>query len=246
MLSKIKVLFIIIFFALHHFVAGEDNYNCRIYEAYLSGNMDDWKDVMFDLNRQYIQQQSYDVLYGLILTQYGYTGYLIGLDKFEEAKTYIEKGESNADRLLKSEKYKSEAYAMLGAFTAFKIAIDKTKAYKLGFKSLKYINQAYELDAMNPAALIEKGNTKYYMPPFLGGGYDEAANYYQKAAHAIEKNKNESCNWLYLSSLTWAAKSYQEDKQYQKADKTYRNILKKAPDFKWVRDELYPEFKKIK
>jgi tetratricopeptide (TPR) repeat protein len=245
MLNKIHILLIIIFFAIHHFVAGEDKHSCRIYDAYLSGNMEDWKDVMLGLNSQYLQQQSDDVLYDLILTQYGYTGYLIGLDKFEEANRLIEKGESNAERLLKSKKYQSEAYAMMGAFTAFKIAIDKTKAYKLGFKSLRYINQAYELDKMNPAALIEKGNTKYYMPPFLGGGYAEAADYYQQAAHAIEKNKNKNCNWLYLSALTWAAKSYQEDKQYQKADKTYRIILKKAPGFKWVKDELYPEFKKI-
>ena len=51
-------------------------------------------------------------------------------------------------------------------------------------------------------------------------------------------------DWNYLSLLTQIAKAYEELKDYKNAETYYRKILSLAPDFAWVKNELYPAFLK--
>ena len=51
-------------------------------------------------------------------------------------------------------------------------------------------------------------------------------------------------DWNYLSLLPQIAKAYEELKDYKNAENYYRKILSVAPDFAWVKNELYPQFLK--
>jgi hypothetical protein len=50
-------------------------------------------------------------------------------------------------------------------------------------------------------------------------------------------------NWNYLSLLSLTAQSYEELNEFGKAQVIYEKALKFEPNFKWIKDELYPDLK---
>ena len=132
---------------------------------------------------------------------------------------------------------------MKGAFIAFKIGLKRSRAVFLGPRSMEHINRAVELDSSNPMAWMEKGNAEYHMPRIFGGSYNKAAQYYKKAINYFEKQHDGQHTWMYMNALAWLAQSYDKAKEDDQARETYEKILALEPDFKWVKEELYPEFK---
>jgi len=51
-------------------------------------------------------------------------------------------------------------------------------------------------------------------------------------------------NWNYLSLLTSIARAYEATGRSAMAKLYYDKILKIAPDYLWVKNELYPKFLK--
>ena len=64
----------------------------------------------------------------------------------------------------------------------------------------------------------------------------------------MEKNSKElPDDWNYLSLLISIAETYEVLNDDAHAKLVYEEILNTEPDFKWVRDELYPKLlKKLK
>jgi tetratricopeptide (TPR) repeat protein len=91
--------------------------------------------------------------------------------------------------------------------------------------------------------LIEKGNSKHYAPSFVGGDPKEAIVFYHRAITNLN-GSNQTRSWWYLNTLTQIALAAEKAKDYKLASKTYKEILSIEPNFKWVKDELYPRFLK--
>ena len=224
---------------------NSSSYDCKFYEAYISGNMTNWPFWIDELEAAYERGKDSDVLYQLVKAYYGYVAFLIGEEKETRAEKYIEEAENYIQILKETDKYRSYSEAMDGAFIAYKIGLNEAKAIFLGPKSMKHIKRAIKIKKDNPYALVEMGNAEFHMPRYLGGSYDLAAENFKKAVHIFEnEHYSTKCNWVYLNALAWLAQSYDKAGRAEKARQTYRKILSVEPEFTWVRDELYPEFQK--
>ena len=218
----------------------------RLYQCYLTGNMADWLVVMDELSTEYNRTKSVETLFELTHAQYGYIGYLLGVDDEDRAEKLVAKALSNASVLLDKNPKWVEVLAIKGALIAYKIAMSPYKAPFLGPESVSIIDKALSLDSTNPYALTEKANSKLYAPVLFGGNPKEAVLLYQKAIASIERtlNGNKEYEWWHLNVMAQLAIAAEKSGQTELARSSYRKILQVAPNFKWVRDELYPKFQK--
>lgn len=218
----------------------------RLYQCYLTGNMADWLVVMDELSTEYNRTKSVETLFELTHAQYGYIGYLLGVDDEDRAEKLVAKALSNASVLLDKNPKWVEVLAIKGALIAYKIAMSPYKAPFLGPESVSIIDKALSLDSTNPYALTEKANSKLYAPVLFGGNPKEAVLLYQKAIASIERtlNGNKEYEWWHLNVMAQLAIAAEKSGQTELARSSYRKILQVAPNFKWVRDELYPKFTK--
>lgn len=215
----------------------------RIYKAYISNDMTDWKTVIDEMSQQ--KTKSNDVRLEFLNFQYGYIAWCIGNNKKEEAQNYLDLGQKNLE-ILEKQKYKpSILNSYKSAFYGFSIGLNILKAPFIGPKSVDCAKLAMKQDTTNPLGYIQYGNSQYYMPAIFGGSKTVALTYFLKAKELMEK-KPEQLNedWNYLSLLTIIAKTYTELKEKPKAKAYYLKILKIEPEFLWVKNELYPELEK--
>lgn len=224
------------FLAIQAFPQKPVDCQCKFYQAYLAGEMDEWETIMNDAYTYYQATNNPEFLMQYIMGSYGYIPYLIENEDFSKAKEYI-----NRSKKMLARQDDGEYLSFLGAFIAYEIGIHVYKAVYLGPKSMAYINESIEVNAGSPYGWLEKGNAEFHMPRAFGGSYHEAANNYLKAIQKFEQNKNTKCNWIYLNTKVFLAFSYQEMGKEEEALSTYKEILEIAPDFKWVKNELYPE-----
>lgn len=222
-------------------VYAESPYKKITYNAFISREMHKWANVIHTIE---ISTGSKTLVQKLELLDYyyGYAAYLIGKKQNESALKYISKGEKLIENVLKSSPNNASAYAYKGAFIGFRIGISKFKAIYLGPESVSFINKAYELDAKNVQAIIDKGNILYYSPAIFGGDKLEALEFYKRAAKLMEINNETDQNWTYLNLLTNIALAYEKTDQPSLAKQTYEKILLVEPDFYWVKVDLFPKF----
>lgn len=221
------------------------DYKTNIYESYVSGDMDAWKKIMADMETAWKSSRNVALLYDLAETQYGYIGYCISMKKKKESKEFLAKAERNTDLFLTIDNRNAGIYAMKGAFFGFRIFLEPLKAPKYGKESLEYNEKALELDPDNAHAWLEKANMEYYRPVVFGGSKIRAVPHYEKAVSLYEADQERSENyWMYLNALAALANAYSETGSLRQADLLYKRILRIEPGFKWIRDEVYPAFKK--
>lgn len=220
--------------------SGSDNTHEKIYEAYVSGNISAWIPVIRQLEKS--QPASTKGKLELLNYYYGYTGYLISVDKFNLAELYIERAEKLMQEIVSASPDNATVYAYMGSFLGFRIGMNKFKAPVLGPKSLEYIDRSIAMDPDNAQGFLEKGNASYYTPSLFGGSKEDAIRYYNRAIQLLEATGQTKSNWLYLNALTILAQAYEKTDRRQEAEAMYSKILRLEPQFKWVRDELYPNF----
>ena len=218
-------------------------YKNQIYEAYARGKMDKWHEVMLDFEAT-ISFDSIDEKLELINLYYGYAGWLVSVDKYDLAEEYIEKSEQILDEISIKEPSNATVMAYKGAFIAYEIGISNLKAIYLGRTSMRYIEQALEIEPNNVQANIEMGNAMFYCPPAFGGDKELAITHYKNAAKQMEQKQMVKNNWMYLNVMTALGMAYEATDQIQNAKLCYEKILVVKPNFMWVGEELYPDMLK--
>lgn len=217
--------------------AKAEDYDKVIYHAYVNNNSSDWESVLKELENQSLS--TIDKKLQLVGYYYGFVGYLISKNKYNQAKKYIEKGNILIDEVLQESPENVTAYAYKGSFLSFSMAINKIKSLVLASKSMKYINKAYELDPENIQAITDKGNLTAYAPNFAGGDKKEAVKYYEQAISLLEKEKKTDENWFYLNLMVTLAQTYSDINENEKAEKLYLKILKKEPRLVWIKKDSH-------
>lgn len=233
----ILMVFMIVVFGFESASAG---WKGEIYQAYIDNRMDRWKEIIDRMEREKTNTKTY--LSQLVNYQYGYIGWCIGKDKKAVAKNYLELAERNLE-LLEEHADASFIHAYKSAFYGFKIGLSQIRAPIYGPRSVRHARLAIEEDKENPLGYIQYGNSQFYMPPIFGGSKEEAIVYFQKARELMERDPGQIKNdWNYLSLLTVIAQSYEHIGEYERAKEYFEKILKIEPEYKWVKDELYPQF----
>ncbi|MFA6580785.1 MAG: hypothetical protein WCS79_03185 [Paludibacter sp.] len=237
-----RLIITISLFILSPEIFPESPYKKTIYNAFINREMYKWKDVIVTIETKN-PPKTLDQKLELINYYYGYIGYLIKKKQYETAEIYINKGEKLIDKLFIISPNNATIYSYKGSFIGYRITISKFKAFLLAAESSANLNKAYELDPSNVQANIDKGNIMFYAPPLFGGDKKEALKYYLKGAKLMETNRETDQNWAYLNILTMIAKIYEIIDQPLQANQTYEKILRKEPDFYWVKMDLYPKFR---
>jgi len=211
-----------------------------VYNAFINREMNKWGNIIHSIETNN-PPTTIDQKIELINYYYGYIGYLIGQKKYETAQSYIVKGEKLITQILHASPNNATTYAFKGSFIGFRIGISKFKAIYLGPESLGYIEKALELDPQNVQGTIDRGNVFFYAPGIFGGDKNEALNLYLRAAKQIEKSKDTDQNWAYLNLLTTIGIAFDKLNRPNEAKLIYEKILRKEPNFRWVKEELYPK-----
>lgn len=216
------------------------DYKTRIYRAYISNSMKDWKTVIDEMEKQAESNQA--LLPELVNYQYGYIGYCLGADKHSEAENYLRLAEKNLDKLDKKGIESSVIHGYQSAFYGFYIGLNVAKAPFLGPKSVKHSKLAMQQNPANPFGYIQYGYSQLHMPAVFGGSKKVAVDYFQKAEKIMEKNGESLKNdWNYLSLLILIGQAFELQSDYDNAGKYYEKVLKIEPDCMWVKIELYPQ-----
>lgn len=217
--------------------------NKAIYQAYIRGDMQQWKQVLEQLETQKHKTQQEEL--HLLNYQYGYIAWCISQKSNQEAKQYIKRAERIIEKLENKNDTRSIVYAYKAAFVGFEIGLYPYKAPFIGPQSLHYAQKAKALDPTNAFAYIQLGNIAYYTPKMFGGSKVEALKHYQKAMELLEKNpQSTQQNWNYLNVLATNIEAYLGLEEYKKAEALCIKTLKLEPQFEWVAKALYPQTKK--
>ena len=223
-----------------------ESYSYRLYNSYQLGQMDVWLEVLAQMEKDYSVTPSNEMLFDIAQLQYGYIGYLLGIKNKKLASSVLSDARQKVDMLLSAQPNNANAMALGAALMAYQIAISPYKAPFIGPKSMSIINESLLIDPNAPQALLEKANSAHYAPSMFGGNPVEAIAYYTKAIGVMEELNGGGApqTWLYLNAYAQLALAQEKAKQLANAKNTYLHILKIAPKFKWVKDELYPKFLK--
>ena len=234
------ILFLFMVFCIPELFAS---YRSEVYFAYVNNKMDLWKNVIDRMDL--VPDKSNEFILELVNYQYGYIGYCLGYDRKSEAKKYLEKAQKNIDLLEKQNYRLSLVSAYNAAFCGFRMGINILSVPQNGFKSIEYAKKAIELDSENYLGYVQYGNIQFYMPRTFGGSKKEGITYYIRAKEILEKDKNGlKDDWNYLSVLLIIGQSHTYLEDFNSAKAVYDYILRREPDFTYVRDELYPELMK--
>jgi tetratricopeptide (TPR) repeat protein len=183
-----------------------------------------------------------DFIADLLNYQYGYIGYCIGIEEYDEAELYLEKAYTNLDFLIEKQYDKAVISSYTSALYGFEIGISSWKAPIVGPASLESAQNAISYDSSYYLGYVQYGHTQFYMPEVFGGSKKSALQNYHKAETLLEYNTRALVSdWNYLSLLVVIAQAYEKVDELQKAQTYYEKILRIEPDFLWVADTLYPQ-----
>lgn len=238
--TKYILLSIIVIMSAYNLNAQTDH-SKAIYDAYVAGDMKEWVPVIEKMESEH--NPTIDRRLELIGYYYGYIGYLIPAGERSVAKKYIDKGNKQLEYILGSSPDNAPATSLKGSFIAFRFAINKLRAAVSGMESKRLIEKGYKLDPHNVTTISEMANLLYYAPVLFGRDREKAVRLYETAARKMELEGISEANWFYLHLLTAIARHYDNEGMNNEADAAYRKILDAEPQFIWVKDELYPNFK---
>lgn len=221
-------------------IEAETPYKKTFYNLFINREMFKWGTVI-NMTEKANPPVTVDQKLELLSYYYGFIGHMMGKKQYDVVEDYLEKAEILNNQVLRLSSKNATACSYKGAFIGFHIGLNKLKSVYLGPESKLFINKAIKLDPNNITAIINKGNLLYYAPGVFGGDKEDAVVLFLKAEKLMEKNKDTEHNWVYLNLLTTLAKAYEKLDQLQDAKLTYEKALKKEPNYKWVKDDLYPK-----
>lgn len=238
-----KIRTLILFLMITATAGAEAQNKAEIYSAYISGDMEQWKNVIDRMEE--VKSRDNSFLLELVNYQYGYIAWAIGVKQNSEARRYLKLAEANL-AVLEGNRYKlSMVNAYKAAFYGYRIGLNVLQAPFIGPKSVESANLAMKLDPSNPYGYIQYGNSQYYMPAMFGGSKVEAIKHYLKAEELMASDEEfAENNWNYLNLLTVLAQAFSETGDPASAKEYYDKILKKEPGFIWVKDQLYKDLMK--
>jgi tetratricopeptide (TPR) repeat protein len=219
-------------------------YREKLYDSYVRGQMQEWEQIITDMELDYEKSERLELLYELCFAYYGYIGYLLSEEEDKAAKHALDKAIKKTKLLEKSLGDRPDVLAMQGALLGYRIVLSKFTSMFLGPKAMKYIKKAYESGENCFNCNTEMGNMKFYTPKFLGGSKTEAIPYYEQAVSILESSSLKTDrDWIYINVVLQLANAYKETGQLDRACELWEAMLEYEPKAEWIRKDLYVKCK---
>lgn len=216
--------------------AQNNSLDCQLMQSYTNQKVITWGTFVNEISDELDKNYSHDLLFTRMLVRHFYIAQLLFNkgDRKEIAKQM--NGMSNdLTALEKLSAYQSHCLAFRASLNSYS-AIDNpfTAVYYLP-KSFSIIKTAAKKNPQSPYVWAEYGNLEYGYSEFLGGNFNNAIGYYKKSLQLFENQKqNTACNWYYVNTLLFLAKSYEGNKNYAEAVSVYDTILKLIPTYEAI------------
>jgi len=215
-----------------------------IYQAYISGNMQLWKQTLHTLEDN--KSHSPDEQLQIIDYHYGYIGWCLSQNREEEARTHLRRAKALLKPLEQAGFRLSLLYAYKAAFAGFEIGLSPIKAPIIGPQSIAWAKKSVALDSTLAMGYLQLGNIAFYSPKMFGGSPAEGVKQYEKALQMAEKSSGLSeKSWHYLHILETLINACLDEKQTEKAHRYIRKIERFEPAFNWEKHNLYLQAKKL-
>lgn len=238
MLPKLSIRVILIFsLVLIQLNVFSINHRSLV-KTYADGTWLSWKPEMLAAER--VKQTDVDSKLALINLYFCYTGHLIEVKDFEAVFIYIHKAEVLINEILAVQPSNVTALSYKGAFYGFRVATNRIKYLATALEGLSIIYKAYDMDKKNLIAVINKASALYFLPPVFGGNKLETIKLLHTACFIMEHTKQTTDNWMYLYTLIFLGRSYEKVGNLTEAKQIFELVLQIEPEFKWVKNELYP------
>ena len=176
----------------------------------------------------------------LINLYFGYVGHFIDGGNYDIAFEYIHKGEKLIQQILVVEPSNVTALSYKGAFLAFRVGINRIKYLATAFNGLSLIYKAYDMDKNNLIAILNKASALYFLPAVFGGNKAETIRLLNYACSLMEKSGDTLDNWMYYYTLIFIGRSNEKTGKLIEAKHAFEKVLQLEPEFKWVKNDLYP------
>jgi tetratricopeptide (TPR) repeat protein len=222
--------------------AALETWRNQIYDAYVLNNMPQWERTARAMEAAYSRNPTNELLYDLILAQYGLIGYYLGENDNGKATSLLDRAEKNLETLSGTPSYQAQALAFESAFIGYRIGLRPIRAVVMGPRSSRAAERALQANPRYARAWVEKGNINFFAPaPF--GNKSEAIKDYSKGIELMEARMHPSHRWLYLSTLVSLAGAYEKTGDLPRAIQTLEKALRYEPRFKWVKDDMLPKLR---
>lgn len=232
-----KRLFLFVFLGLSIGAYTQSNsIDCRLATSFVNQNMKEWHVYVDELSKEYEATKSVDVRFKRMVTRHLYLAYLLfNTPESEQVDVQLEGLRADIDALKKTQKYAKTSLAFESPYLAYAALNNPVTAmYRLPL-SFSAAKTAIEQAPQSAYSWAEYGNLQYCSALFVGGDFASAISSFQKAISLIEsRGENTKCNWYYINTLLFLAKSYEDGKQYAKANQVYDKILLLRPDYEAI------------
>lgn len=227
--------YIILFFVLTSFNGYSQlaSLDCDLTQSYTQQTIGTWGTYISKVTTELQKNYSAELQFKRMMIRHMYIAHLLFNDsESKEIDIQLEGMKKDLDELEKNQQFSDKCIAFRAAYNSYcAVNSPATAVYYLP-KSFSYANDAIKKQANSPYSWAEYGNLQYCYALFLGGNFSDAIKAYTKAVELLEKQqKNLNCNWYYIHSLLFLAKSYEDNNQLAEANKVYDKILKITPQF---------------
>jgi len=232
-MKKITFIMLSLFITISSFSQSICEFNEleTMFKAYTMNSVSLWEKAIGQMEKSNNLQTDKELLLQLAYANYGLAGR--GLKAAKDGIKY-------ASKLLKDEKYGSEAHALLGGIYGLQIAFNPMKGMFLGPKSDKHVEKALKIDHENAFAYLQKGSSYFNTPAMFGGSVEKSVEQFEKAI-ALYETEDVPLNLWKLEAMTWLGQAHSILGNRQEAKKIYTDILAEAPEFSWVKSYLLPK-----
>ncbi len=227
---------IILLLSLFCYSLMAQDFNEKVYNLYIHGDMDSWEKLLNAGNWKVMERSDQ---YDFAMAHYGFIGYCIGSGQKARAKPYLEVVEQISEDLLIRIPDDPTYLSLRAGLYGFRIGYQPQKAMFIGPKALKILNNAFQKAPDCPQAWIESGNKNWSTPEIFGGSKIKAIADYEKAIKMMERDPLFiSRSWYYLNANTILASWYQSRNRTFAAREIYRKLIKIEPGFTWALEKL--------
>ncbi|MDR1761384.1 MAG: hypothetical protein LBR55_02930 [Bacteroidales bacterium] len=233
---KISILCCVISLSVSQLQAQKNTIDCELTRSYVNQDVKNWGIFVTKISKELTLHYSHELLFSRMLVRHFYIAQLL-FDK-GNSKVIAQQMEGmskDLDALEKLPAYAPHCMAFRAALNTYSaISSPFTAIYYLP-KSFSIIKTAVEKSPQSPYVWTEYGNLEYGYREFLGGNFNDAITYYTKALRLFEQQKlNTPCNYYYVNTLLFLAKSYEGNKNYKEANWVYDAILQLIPSYEAI------------